>query len=259
MRFPRAASTALGVLALAAAALTPVPASAAAAGEYVALGDSYSSGSGAGDYIDQACTRSANAYPKLWADANAPSAFGFAACGGAQIPDVRGSQLSALSADTELVSISIGGNDSGFASTMIICRLFSARWCQAQLDNGAEYIREDLPGELDALYGEIRARAPEAKVVVMGYPYLYKEGGTCTGAGSLAADKRAMINDGSDVLNGVIKARAEAAGFAFADARTAFAGHEICTGDPWIDGSSVHPNAEGHANGYLPALTAAAS
>ncbi|MFI0357566.1 SGNH/GDSL hydrolase family protein [Actinomadura sp. 9N407] len=261
MRFSRAASTAVGVLALAAASLLPVPtvaAAPAAAGEYVAMGDSYSSGSGAGDYIDQACTRSANSFPAKWAEANAPASFKFVACGGAQIPDVRSGQLSALSADTELVSISIGGNDSGFASTMIVCQLFSARWCRSVLENGREFIEEELPGRLDTLYGEIRSRAPQAKVVVLGYPYLYKEGGTCTGSGSLSAEKRSLINDGSDGLNEAIKARAEAAGFTFADARPAFAGHEVCTTDPWIDGGNVHPNAEGHLKGYLPALTAAA-
>jgi lysophospholipase L1-like esterase len=261
MRFSRAASAVLGALALTAASLLPalpVSAAHAATGEYVALGDSYSSGSGAGDYIDQACTRSANSYPAKWAAANAPSSFKFVACGGAVIPDVRSRQLSALGAETSLVSISIGGNDSGFASTMIVCQLFSARWCRSVLEDGRAFIEDELPGRLDTLYREIRSRAPEAKVVVMGYPYLYKEGGTCTGSGSLSAEKRSMINDGSDVLNDVIAARARAAGFAYADARTAFTGHEICTTDPWIDGGSVHPNAAGHANGYLPALTAAA-
>ncbi|MEW2352907.1 SGNH/GDSL hydrolase family protein [Spirillospora sp. NPDC029432] len=266
MRFSRAASTALGAAGLTAASLLTAPASVAApageaapVGEYAALGDSYSSGTGAGDYIDQACTRSANSFPAKWATANSPAAFAFVACGGAVIPDVRSGQLAALDAGTGLVSISIGGNDSGFASTMIVCQLFSARWCRSTLENGREYIEEELPGQLDALYGEIRSRAPRAKVVVMGYPYLYKEGGTCTGSGAMSAEKRAMINDGSDVLNAAIKARAEAAGFAFADARPAFAGHEICTADPWIDGGNVHPNAEGHAKGYLPALTAAAA
>jgi hypothetical protein len=68
-----------------------------------------------------------------------------------------------------------------------------------------------------------------------------------------------MINDGSDLLNGVIADRAGAAGFAFADARPAFAGHEICTSTPWISASNIHPTAEGHANGYLPTFTTAAA
>ncbi|XVQ13523.1 SGNH/GDSL hydrolase family protein [Spirillospora sp. CA-255316] len=191
-----------------------------------------------------------------WVKAHAPSAFRFVACGGAQIPDVRSRQLSSLNAGTALVSISIGGNDAGFASTMIRCSLFPASWCRAALEDGREFIEGELPGRLDALYQEIRTRAPQARVVVVGYPYLYKEGGTCSGG--LSAEKRTMINDGSDVLNAVLADRARAAGFAFADAQEAFAGHEICTADPWIDPASIHPNADGHAEGYLPAFAAAA-
>ena len=253
MRLIRAA---LGVVAFAAVSLLPVQAAGADTGEYVALGDSYSSGSGAGDYIDLACTRSANAYPAKWAEANRPSSFRFVACGGAKIPDVRSRQLSALGSGTDLVSISIGGNDAGFASTMIACTILSASRCRAALEEGREFVENELPGQLDALYAEIRSRAPQAKVVVVGYPYLYKEGGICLGG--LSAEKRSMINDGSDVLNDVIADRARAAGFAFADARPAFAGHEICTSNEWIDPVTIHPNAAGHAQGYLPAFAAAA-
>ncbi|SFC43942.1 SGNH/GDSL hydrolase family protein [Streptomyces aidingensis] len=223
---------------------------------YVALGDSYASGSGAGDYSDLACTRSENAYPAQWARVNAPASFTFAACGGAVIPDVREDQLSALGESTTLVSISIGGNDSGFASTMISCRLFTTTSCRRALDEAADFVRNELPARLDALYAEIRAAAPHAQVVVMGYPYLYKEGGWCWGG--LSATKRSLLNDGSDLLNDTIADRALAAGFTFADGRTAFAGHEICTADPWISDSDIHPTAEGHTYGYLPAFTAAA-
>ena len=76
----------LGVAGTAAAAAIvglAVPAS-AAAGRYVALGDSYSSGTGAGSYGSSgSCKRSANSYPQLWANANGPSSFAFVACSGA--------------------------------------------------------------------------------------------------------------------------------------------------------------------------------
>ncbi|GAA1571193.1 SGNH family lipase [Actinomadura kijaniata] len=251
MRLSPALPVAIAALA---AALLPAPAAAAQVREYVAMGDSYSSGTGAGDYTDIACTRSRNAYPARWAAANAPGAFRFVACGGARIPDVQNAQLPALTSTTELVSISIGGNDSGFASTMISCRYFSTTACQNALRNAAVFVRTELPGRLDGLYTAIRTRAPRARVVVLGYPYLYREGGVCAG---MNATKRELINDGSDQLNAVIADRARAAGFAFADARPAFAGHEICTADEWIDGGNVHPTAEGHAKGYLPAFAAA--
>jgi len=253
MRIPRVLTTALLALGLAFA----VPAPASAAGEnYVALGDSYSSGTGAGSYSDLLCTRSRNAYPALWANANSPASFTFAACGGATIPDVLRNQIQHLNQNTTLVSISIGGNDSGFASIMLNCTFSSQTVCERGLDEPSEYVRDELPGELDALYATIRDRAPNAEVVVVGYPYLYKEGGLCLSMGS---GKRTAINNGSDLLNQVIADRAAAAGFAFADARPTFAGHEICTSDPWISGLNIHPTAKGHERGYLPAFAAAAS
>jgi lysophospholipase L1-like esterase len=241
-------------LALAALSALPAVPAQAAAEEYVALGDSYSSGTGAGSYTDVACTRSANAYPALWAAAHPGTTFRFVACGGAVIPDVRRNQLSSLTANTTRVTISIGGNDAGFATTMLSCQYLTTTACRSALNDGIDYIENDLPGELATLYSEIRGRAPRANVVVVGYPHLYKDGGLCLGG--LSSTKRELINQGSDVLTGVLATAARAAGFSFADARPAFAGHEICTTSSWIDSSTVHPNATGHRQGYLPAVTA---
>ncbi|MEU1122104.1 SGNH/GDSL hydrolase family protein [Streptomyces sp. NPDC005899] len=253
------ASRTAGSALLAALALATFPAPAPAAPlpavNYVALGDSYASGTGAGDYSDVRCTRSRKAYPALWATAHAPASFAFAACGGARVPDVLGDQLGELDSDTTLVSLSIGGNDSGFASTMLSCRYSTLPACERALSEAGEYVVNKLPAELDTLYSTVRARAPHAQVVVLGYPHLYKEGGLCPGG--LSSGKRTALNRGSDLLNGTISERARAAGFSFVDGRAAFAGHEICTGDEWISGSTVHPTAEGHEAGYLPALTGA--
>lgn len=86
----------------------------AAATGYVALGDSYSSGVGAGSYISSSgdCKRSTKAYPYLWAAANSPSSFNFTACSGARTGDVLANQLGPLGAGTGLVSVSVGGNDA---------------------------------------------------------------------------------------------------------------------------------------------------
>ncbi|GAA2922105.1 SGNH/GDSL hydrolase family protein [Kitasatospora cinereorecta] len=260
MPLPRTAGSALLALALASVAVpasaSPTTATATAAEvHYVALGDSYASGTGAGSYSDIACTRSRNAYPALWADTNEPASFSFAACGGAKIPDVLGGQVGELDEGTTLVSLSIGGNDSGFASTMLSCQYSTLSACERALETAGEYVVNELPGELDSLYATVRARAPHAEVVVIGYPHLYKEGGLCLGG--LSSAKRTAVNRGSDLLNATIAGRAAAAGFAFADGRPAFAGHEICTSDAWISGSNVHPTAEGHASAYLPAFSAA--
>ena len=118
MRSYRGASIAtVAAPALALAAITGVPTAGAASGvRYVALGDSYSSGVGAGNYYSSSgsCKRSASAYPVRWADSNSPASFTSVACSGATTSDVLSGQVSALSARTTLVSITIGGNDAGF-------------------------------------------------------------------------------------------------------------------------------------------------
>jgi len=108
---------AAAILAAAGAALSLItaaaPASAAPAGvRYIALGDSYSSGLGAGFMISSsgACDRSTKAYSRLWDLAHRPAAYRSVACAGATTTTVISSQLSALSASTTLVSITVGGN-----------------------------------------------------------------------------------------------------------------------------------------------------
>ena len=98
-------------------------AGAASSVHYVALGDSYSSGDGAGSYSDGSCRESSNAYPVLWANANAPATFTNETCSGATTSSVISTQLGALSSATTLVSITVGGNDVGFASVMETCVL----------------------------------------------------------------------------------------------------------------------------------------
>ncbi|MDT0441263.1 SGNH/GDSL hydrolase family protein [Streptomyces johnsoniae] len=234
----------------------------AAGPSYVALGDSYSSGNGAGDYIDSSgdCHRSNSAYPALWAAANAPSSFSFAACSGAVTSDVTGSQISALNADTQLVSISIGGNDAGFADVMTTCVISSVDTCLGDIATAESFISGTLPGRLDATYDAIRAGAPDARVVVLGYPRMYIE--PSPGCAGIGETKREAINDASDLLNTVIAERAAAHGFAFGDVRNTFDGHELCSGDDWLHDlalpvwESYHPTAVGHSSGYLPALNA---
>jgi lysophospholipase L1-like esterase len=236
----------------------------ALAGKYVALGDSYSSGTGAGSYGDSgSCKRSANSYPQLWANANSPSEFAFVACSGAETTDVISGQVGALTSDTTLVTISIGGNDAGFADVMTDCNLGSDDDCVARNQEAQDYARTTLPGRLDAVYGEISGRAPSAEVVVLGYPHIYELNGDCSVG--LSETKRAAINQSADVLADTIASRAAAFGFTFVDGRAAFAGHEICgSAAQWLNSvtwpidESYHPNAAGQSGGYYPALEAVA-
>jgi lysophospholipase L1-like esterase len=242
------------------------PAAGAAGAHYVALGDSYSSGVGAGSYIaaSGSCDRSTNAYSQLWANTHAPASYVSVACSGARTTDVTANQLSALSASTTLVSISIGGNDLGFADIMADCVLYSTDTCVSELNAAENVARTSLPGWLDTTYNGISSHAPSARVVVMDYPRFYHDLWYCVG---LSSTDRNKINEAADVLDGVIQSAASRHGFAFGDVRAAFAnGHEICDGSSsWLHsvdlsnlGDSYHPTADGQSGGYLPAFTAQA-
>ncbi|MBP5894670.1 SGNH/GDSL hydrolase family protein [Streptomyces scabiei] len=230
----------------------------AAATGYVALGDSYSSGVGAGSYLSSSgdCKRSTKAYPYLWAAANSPSSFNFTACSGARTGDVLANQLGPLGPGTGLVSVSVGGNDAGFSDVMTTCVLQSDSSCLARINTAKAYVDSTLPGRLDEVYSAISAKAPAAHVVVLGYPRFYQLGGTCPG---LSQAKRSAINNAADYLNTALAKRAADHGFTFGDVRSAFTGHELCSGSAWLHslnllnvGESYHPKAAGQSGGYLP-------
>ncbi|HEX5493047.1 MAG TPA: SGNH/GDSL hydrolase family protein [Mycobacteriales bacterium] len=235
------------------------PAQAASTVDYAALGDSYSSGVGTSGATGS-CLRSPQGYPQLWVNTHAVSSFQFAACSGATTDDVLANQLTALSAGTDLVSITIGGNDTGFADTLTTCQLGSDSACQSAVNDAAASATGTLPGKLDTTYAAIRSHAPNARVVVLGYPRLFELTSSC-GFFGLDQFKRTILNQGADELETVIAGRAAAAGFAFVDTRPIFTGHGVCGGSPWLNGfdlfditSSYHPNASGYADGYLPSL-----
>ncbi len=213
--------------ACAAAALSAAaPAAAQSAVSYVALGDSYSSGVGAGNYYGSSgsCERSANAYPVLWANASHPASYVSVACSGAATGDVVTSQVSALSRATTLVSITIGGNDVGFTSVMETCVIYSTSDCVSAVHAAEAKIANQLPGELNNALGAIDARAPNARVVVLGYPDLYdlSKSPGCIG---LSNTDRVDLNQAADQLDGQIQAAAGRYGDVFGDVRHAFAGH----------------------------------
>ncbi|CAM5347298.1 SGNH/GDSL hydrolase family protein [Streptomyces xanthochromogenes] len=237
----------------------------AAGSHYVALGDSYSSGLGSGSYDSSSgdCKRSTKAYPALWAAAHSPASFNFTACSGARTGDVTSSQLGPLNSTTDLVSITIGGNDAGFSDVMTNCVLYSESTCLSKVAAARAYVDANLPGLLDSVYSAIRSKAPNAHVVVIGYPHFYKIGGSCIAG--LSDKSRSAINGASDELNSVTAKRAADHGFSFADVVAGFTGHEICSSSPWLNsvlwtniGESYHPTAAGQSGAYLPTFTRAA-
>ena len=231
--------------------------------DYVALGDSYSSGVGAPGQSGL-CLRGSNGYPAQWAEQNDPKTYKNVACSGATTDDVRRQQVPSLTASTDLVTITIGGNDVGFAPVVITCTISSYDVCAARVQEARDYTEEAMAPKLDATYQAIRAKAPTAEVVVLSYPILFDTTSAGCGAGGMSLAKRQVINAGNEELDDLIRERAQAAGFTYAEARDTFAGHGICAAAPWINGLTVipptdsfHPNKSGYTYGYLPALTTA--
>jgi lysophospholipase L1-like esterase len=228
-----------------------VPAS-AAGGAYTALGDSYSSGVGTrGYYADSgSCYRSPQAYPPLVAQSLGMQ-LTFAACSGARVPDIY-NQLGSLGAGTNLVTLSVGGNDAEFVDVITRCALPWPWTCWGHLTNANNFIRNTLPGQLDALYDTIRNRAPNARVIVIGYPRIFN-GEECNFGARISSGEQSELNNTANNLATTIAGRAAAHGFAFVDARTPFTGHAICDDVEWINGlanpimESYHPNSGGQS------------
>ncbi|MDQ3982550.1 MAG: PxKF domain-containing protein [Actinomycetota bacterium] len=174
---------------------------------YVAMGDSYQSGVGTGEYYDTPCLRSPVAYaPKLATEINVsipylanfhrqadvPFDLRFVACGGATTDTLTGylgepSQYDALDEHTGLVTIGIGGNDIGFGPRLQNCILtnFVLTSCADEYDAA---VRADLAtltdpdssglNKLQQVYARIQRKAPYSGIFVLGYPRFFPyEGG----------------------------------------------------------------------------------
>lgn len=160
-------------LAAAAALLLPLalltaPASAAPPTyTYDAIGDSYAAGSGA---LDGA------AYPDLLDGRIRMALEDFAAVPGATAGPSANSlqtQLGVLDADTDLVTLTIGGNDIPWGTTVGICLVLPDSQCLGQIGLVEAEIATVLPAILDAAYTEVADAAPSAHVVVTGYAHLF--------------------------------------------------------------------------------------
>jgi lysophospholipase L1-like esterase len=233
-------------------------AGAAYAENYVAMGDSYSAGNGANSTnLNSACNRNTYAYPYLLAQQRG-SALSFVACSGAKTGDIVNSQAAAANTSTNLVTLTIGGNDVGFTNLIIACTTFG---CQSQIDSSNSQITNQLPAKLDAAYAAIRSHAPSARVVVAGYarPFAHR---TCLNATGITLNEEDQLNALTDHLDSVIKARALAAGFSYADPNPYWSGHDVCASTRYTNAltfntkDSYHPTRAGYANGDVPAIRA---
>ena len=120
---------------------------------YVALGDSYSAGNGAfSTNLDWGCGRNTYAYPYLVASERPNTSLTFVACQGAVTEDVINNQVPQLGADTDYVSITVGGNDVGFANLIINCAGSWSWNCGNAVNDAKDKIRNELPAKLDRTY-----------------------------------------------------------------------------------------------------------
>lgn len=184
----------------------------ATSGDYVALGDSYSSGEGAEDYLegtdeDEAtkesindfngwlwpgdpynniCRRSENAYSASVYEAfDFEGDYVFGACSGGVVDDYyqdntsdnedEGPQRDHVTDDTSLITISMGGNDFGFGDVVGSC--VTGGSCATE--EHAAQVDADIDAEIDRLaqlYRDMQADAPPgARILVVGYPQLFPD------------------------------------------------------------------------------------
>lgn len=228
------------------------PAYAQSGSSYVALGDSYAAGEGGGNYVSDgtSCDRSPASYPNKVSAAKGLD-LDLQACSGAVVADLT-SQYDALGSGTKLVTISVGGNDIGFAPVITDCAK-PAWWgdCGAAVDEAEKIATNTLPSRLDQAYATVRAKVPNAKVVVTGYPRMFN-GEDCSVATFFSADDTRRLNDAADTLDSVNRAAASRAGFGYVDVRDEFEGHQVCDSEEWIHNLSVripnsfHPKPAGY-------------
>ena len=229
------------------------PALAATTNDYVALGDSYSAGDGGGNYIidGTTCFRSPNSFAGQLA-AEKGLNLDLQACSGAVTSDMP-KQYPALSAETDFVTLTIGGNDIGFAPVVTECAKPS--WwgdCSKAVNEAVAKTNNVLPGKLADVYAQVKTRAPQAKIVVAGYPRLFN-GQDCSWATFFSADEMRRMNDAADLLNSRIQQQAASSGLTFVDVRQQFTGHAVCDAQPYLHNLSLnvvesfHPNKAGYA------------
>ncbi|KNX38500.1 triacylglycerol lipase [Luteipulveratus halotolerans] len=242
-----------------------IPTADAAAGSYVALGDSYSAGVGTRAKVDS-CYRSTYGYPALVASRYG-LALSYQACSGARTADVTNNQLGALSSGTAYVSMTIGGNDVGFADVLTECA--QPGWmsdCDGAIAGGRAILTGQLPGRYDSLFGAIRSKAPNAKIAIGGYPLIFN-GEDCNALTFFSPSEEASLNSATNDLDSLIRTKATAHGASFVDPRSSFSGHAVCDSTEWINGlsnpveESYHPNRlgnDGLAKLFGPVLTGSA-
>jgi len=230
---------------------------------YVGLGDSFTAVAGAGPF-DNPCKRSENDYPSLVAEKLKVASFADVSCGGAQTVNltqsqvitgagVNQAQLDAVSASTKLITVGMGLND-GPATTngtrisyllLFTClrgkdgkRPDTCKPYLEQPDSGFDSVIQSLADDVQNGLKQIRQQAPGARIVLVGYPRVAPDSGTCQQLPypPVALNRiRTVVHAADDALEKV----AEKEGADYVDMWTASRGHDACSADPWVNGAKA--------------------
>ncbi len=272
------AGAAAVTVALPAAATDAAPAAAAVrTSPYVAMGDSYSSGAGIQPPVagsPATCSRSQLNFAEDIARRTHPASFTDVTCSGAKTSDFFSSQasgvapqLDAVTRDTRLVTMSIGGNDEDvFVDSFFGCVTVSAQSgsifgnpCQQKYGSTfTDLIRTQTYPHLLRVLRAVHAKAPRATVVIVGYPRILPDRGVpaCYPAMPISMGDVPWLVHQQRVLNDAVRRAATATGTRYVDAYTPSAGHDACqpVGTRWmepvttpVNALPVHPNATGEA------------
>lgn len=269
-RTPRKILASAAAVAAVAATLAMAPTATAGPLNYVALGDSYSAASGLfppDSTANPLCLRSTLGYPKIIAKATGAN-FTDATCGAAttahmttsQYPGVP-AQFNALRSDTDVVTLTIGGNDNmTFLKAAAACGTAGMATfgfgspCKTMY--GSRFVNEirtkTYPGLVNTLNG-IKARSPKARIAILDYPQILpRDNVGCYAKVPIARGDISYVNAIQDELNGAVARAAAATGVTLVKVNAASQGKDVCKApgvrwnEPVLFGTNVlHPNAFG--------------
>ncbi|OXM75254.1 MULTISPECIES: SGNH/GDSL hydrolase family protein [Amycolatopsis] len=256
-----------------AAATLAAPAAHAESLDYVALGDSYSAASGVlppDPAASPLCLRSSRNYPHVLA-VEIGAHLTDVTCGAAetkhfttaQYPGVP-PQLDAVGADTDLITMTIGGNDSGvFISAILACGsagiLTLGQGSPCRDIHGSSFedtVRTKTYPALVTALRAVRDKAPDAEVAILGYPWILPATGGCFDRMPVAAGDVPYLRSLQATLNDAVERAAGETGATYVDLSAASEGHDACQApgvrwiEPVLQGTNpvvVHPNARGEA------------
>lgn len=231
-----------------------------AGGSYVAIGDSFTSGQGAGPWLPGGCFRSVSgSYPTITASSSSyREALNFA-CSGADTTDVL-AQIGAIDGriklKASLVTLTVGGIDAGSNRVLAACAPDPTSALCAGTVSAATANLGTVGLKLVGTYDAVAKAFPKARIVVLNYPKLFDP----RLPGALAP----TLNGATDALNTVIAGAVAATNnprVALTDVTDEFAGHGIGSAESYIsfspdrfDPANFHPNVLGNTAGYAAAL-----